>query len=813
MSIYSKLIRISKHIRHRRKAGGFMIKNHLKVAWRNLIRDRQFTFLNIVGLSIGLACTLFIFLWVNDERHVDKFHENDSRLFQVMEKEQQNNGITVSHRTSGPVAEALKQEMPEVENATAVMHYSWFPKFMVSADRSKKIKAVGQFADKEFFNVFSYDIIQGDKNAVLTDKRAVVISDELALKLFNSTQNIIGKTLEWELSSFKALVNISGVFRKMPANSSEQFDFVLSFETFKEISPPVLEWGNNGTNTYVVLKKGTDVKQFNNKIAGFIKTKKPETGRSIFLASFSGNYLYGKYENGIQSGGRIEYVHLFTIVAIIILIIACINFMNLSTAKASRRLKEVGIKKVVGAGRSTLIFQYLGESVLMVFFSLIISIVMVALLLPQFSIITSKHIALNWNPGFALTILGIAILTGLLAGSYPALYLSGFKPVAILKGKLKTSIGELWIRKGLVISQFSLSVVFIISVVIIYNQLKLIQTKNLGYNKDNTLYFTKEGGIQENTATFLSELKNIPGILNASATDHRFDGGFNTTGGVEWPGKTPDKEIPFEIVHADYDMIEMMSIKIKLGRSFSKIFGADSSKIIFNEAAIDMMGLKDPVGKVINLWGTDREIIGVVNNFHFESLHKNVKPLFILLEPKNAHYIIAKINGGPEKATLDKVKDLYNKYNPGVVFDYKFLDEDYQALYASEQRVAVLSRYFAGLAIIISCLGLFGLAAFTAQKRQKEIGIRKVVGASVGNIAVMLSKDFVKLVLISVLVAFPVAWWAMNQWLENFAYRINIGWWAFVAAGIAALLIALLTVSFQAIKAALANPVNSLRTE
>ena len=301
--------------------------------------------------------------------------------------------------------------------------------------------------------------------------------------------------------------------------------------------------------------------------------------------------------------------------------------------------------------------------------------------------------------------------------------------------------------------------------------------------------------------------------MNASATDHRFDGGFNTTGGLEWPGKTPDKEIPFEIVHADYEMIEMMDIKLKEGRSFSKNFGADSSKIIFNEAAIDMMGLKNPVGKISNLWGNNRELIGVVNNFHFESLHKNVKPLFILLEPKNTHYIIAKMNGGFENATLNKVKGLYNKYNPGVAFDYKFLDEDYQALYASEQRVSLLSRYFAGLAIIISCLGLFGLAAFIAQKRQKEIGIRKVVGASVGNIAVMLSKDFVKLVLISVLIAFPVAWWAMNQWLENFAYRVNIGWWAFVAAGVAALIIALLTVSFQAIKAALANPVKSLRTE
>jgi putative ABC transport system permease protein len=791
-----------------------MFQNYFKIAWRNLVRDRQFSFLNLMGLSTGLACVLLIYLWVSDERSMDKFHEKDSRLFQVMERQPLNDGLSVSHRTSGLTAEELKDKMPEVEYAAAVLHYSWFPKFLISAAADHKIKAVGQFADKDFFHIFSYELIHGNKNQVLADKQSIVLSEALALKLFNTTRNVMGKVLEWELGGFRKQVMVSGIFKNIPANSSEQFDFLLSFAAFKEISPPVLEWGNNGTNAYVVLKKGTDIQQFNKKIAGFIKTKLAGSDRSLFLSRYSDNYLYSKYENGVQSGGRIEYVRLFSVVALFILLIACINFMNLSTAKASRRLKEVGVKKVMGASRGTLILQYMGESVLMAFLSVIISILLVWLLLPQFNAITGKQISLEWNASLILSAFGICLLTGLLSGSYPALYLSGFNPVAVLKGKLKASAGELWIRKGLVVFQFTLSVIFIISVLVVYQQIQLIQTKNLGYNKENIIYFTREGGIQENPDAFLSELKAIRGVVQVSATDHRFAGGFNTTGGLGWPGKHPSQDnISFEIVHADYDLIELLGIEMKEGRSFSRSFGADSTKIIFNEAAISKMGLKDPVGKIINLWGKDREILGVTKDFHFESLHQNVKPLFILLEPKNTHYVLAKIRAGMEKEVLNKVMKLYGTYNRGSAFDYQFLDDEYRALYASEQRVAVLSRYFAGLAIIISCLGLFGLAAFTAQRRQKEIGIRKVVGASVSNVVIMLSKDFLKLVLMAVLVAFPLAWWATSKWLEGFAYRVDIGISVFLIAGASIILITLLTISFQSIKAAVANPVKSLRTE
>ena len=791
-----------------------MLPNYLKIAWRNLLKDRQFSFLNISGLAAGLGCALLIYLWANDELHIDKFHDKSNLLYQIKERQQQDNKIYIKDQTAGLTAETLSGEMPEIEYAVPVMHYSSFPKFVIYHTDDNKIKGVGQFVGKDYFNVFSYELIQGNKNQVLTDKSSIVISEVLALKLFKTTKDIIGKPLEWQLGSFKEHVTVSGIFKSVPANSSEQFDFVLSFEKWKELIPDVLDWGNDGTNAYLLLKKGTNVQQFNDKIAGFIKKRVTGSNRSLFLKLYSDNYLYGRYENGVQAGGRIEYVRLFSIIAIFILLIACVNFMNLSTAKAARRIKEVGIKKVVGASRRSLIIQYLGESMLITFLAMIITIVVVFLLLPQFNVITGKHLVLRFDTNLILVIFSVTFITGLISGSYPALYISGFNPVTVLKGKLKTSAGELWVRKGLMVFQFALSVIFIVSVLVVYRQIALIQTKSLGYNKDNIVYFEKEGRLNEKQNAFLSEVKKIPGIINASSIDRRLAGSDNTTGGVDWQGKRPNQSVDFEIVRVNYDMIEMLGIAMKEGRSFSKSFPSDTSKIIFNEAAIDVMGFKAPVvGKIIKLYGKPVEIVGVARNFHYESLHENVKPLFIMFQPKSSNYIMTRIAAGKEKEAIDGLQEIYKTFNPGYPFEYKFLDEDYQALYSSEQRVAILSRYFAGLAIIISCLGLFGLAAFTAQRRQKEIGIRKVMGASAGNVVLMLSKDFLKLILVAVIIAFPVAWWAMNQWLHGFAYRINLDIDVFLIAGISTVLITLLAISFQSIKAAIANPVKSLRME
>jgi len=794
-----------------------MIKNYFKIAWRNFRKDRQFTFLNLMGLSTGLACTFLIYLWVNDELNVDKFHEKDSQLFQVLANHKEaDNYIRTIVETPAPLAEAMAKEIPEIEYAVSSYSTQYGGNTTLSG-AGKNIKTSGLYATRDYFNVFSYHLIHGDKNKVLSNKNSIVLSKDLTMKLFNTTENVLGKTIEWQHE--KQFI-VSGIFENPPANSSVQFDFLVSMEILLEVSPHLKEWGNSDPSTYIVLKENTNTAQFNQKFSDFIKRKIEGSNTSLFIRPYSDGYLYAKYENGVQSGGRIAYVKMFSIIAIFILIIACINFMNLSTAKASRRLKEIGIKKCVGASRKTLVFQYMGESMLMTFFSMIFAILLVFLLLPAFNEITGKQLGFNFTLTHYLALLGITLITGLVAGSYPALYLSGFNPVAVLKGKLKTSVGELWVRKGLVIFQFSLSVIFIIAVLVVYRQVTFIQTRNMGYNKDNIISIEMEGSLTEveriikNTQTYLSEVKTTPGILNASSMDHAsIVNDFGSTSGLEWEGKDPKEVINFGNIGVNYGLMETMGIQMAEGRSFSRQLSSDSTEIIFNEAAIKAMGIKNPVGKIVRMWGVDRKIVGIARNFHFESVHENIKPFAIRLEPLLTHRIIAKIKAGTEKETLDRLQKLYKGINPGFSFNYKFMDQDYQALYAGEKRVATLSKYFAGLAIIISCLGLFGLAAFTAQRRQKEIGIRKVVGASVSNIAAMLSKDFLKLVLIAILIAFPLAWWAMNQWLRDFAYRIDIGADVFAIAGVAMLFITLLTISFQAIKAAIANPVKSLRTE
>ncbi len=791
-----------------------MFKNSLKIAWRNLVKDRQFTFLNLLGLSTGLACALMIYLWVSDEMNVDKFNEKDNRLYQVMKNSKESDGSTATYEwTPGLLAQALAEEMPEVEKAvTVVPPYDGGKGILSAAD--KHIRAIAQYAGKDYFDIFSFPIISGDKNQVLKEKNAIAISDELAKKIFNTTENLIGKSIEWTQDEINGTFQISAIFKKPPRNATAQFDVVLTFELYREKYKYVDAWTYGGPSTYIILKKGTDADQFNKKAGSFLQQKSKEDYQSLFIRKYSNQYLYGKYENGVRSGGRIEYVKLFSIIAFFILIIACINFMNLSTAKASKRMKEVGIKKVVGAGRGSLIFQYIGESMLMVFLSLLIAIALVVLFLPAFKEITGKNISLQFDANVVFSVIGITFITGLVAGSYPALYLSGFRPALILKGKLKTSSSESWLRKGLVVFQFAVSVILIVSVIVVYKQMGFVRSNNLGFNKDNVIVFKRDGKLNDRIQPFLHGLKNIPGIVNASLFGSDLITNFSGTKDILWEGKSQNDNNEFKYLFVGNDFIETLGIKIKEGRAFSEKFGSDSSKIIFNEAAVEAMGLKNPVGKIITQWNEKKQIVGVVKNFHFESLYEKVKPCFIILSPgKDNNMVMAKIKAGTETATITRVAEFYKQFNQGLPFEYKFLDDDYQALYASEQRVAVLSKYFAAIAILISCLGLFGLAAFTAQRRQKEIGIRKVVGASVSGIAAMLSVDFLKLVLIALLIAIPVSWWAANQWLQSFAYRININAGIFLITGAAVVSITLLTISFQTIKAAVANPVKSLRTE
>jgi ABC-type antimicrobial peptide transport system permease subunit len=724
-------------------------------------------------------------------------------------------GITTRAATPDLLSQALADEIPEVEYAASVSSSSSLGNFILSTN-NKKTKATGQFASKDFFNIFSYDLVQGDPNIVLSGNNSVVISEQLALKIFNTTENVVGKSIDWELADYKKPAVISGIFKGIPSNSTEQFDFILSRDAWIDLAKfhhANIDWDNHNPSTYVVLKKSTDARKFNDKIAGFIKTKNQNSNVTLFIRQYSDGYLYNKYENGNLIGGRIEYVRLFSLIAFLILMIACINFMNLSTAKASGRMKEVGIKKTIGASRKSLVIQYLAESILITLLSLIIALLTVMLILPQFNDITGKHLTLILNTNLILFTLGITLLTGLAAGSYPALYLSGFNPALILKGKLKSSISELFVRKGLVVFQFTMAVMLIIAVMVVNSQMEFIQTKNPGYNKDNVIYFKVEGQTAQHPDAFLSEVRNIPGIVNASGMNQNIIGIHSYTYGLNWAGKNPGSSISFINASVDFDMIETLDIQMKEGRSFSRNFGSDSSAIIFNQAAIDVIGLKNPLGKSVNLWGKNRQIIGVIKDFNFESLHEQVKPLFFKIESEHPTTIMARIKAGMEKNTIDRLQNFYTQYNPGFTFEYNFLDRDYQELYVSEQRITSLSKYFAGMAIIISCLGLFGLSAFSIGQRTKEIGLRKILGASVPNITALISKQFILLVLISNLIAWPAAYYFMNKWLQDFAYRIDISWWVFVLSGGLTSIIAMLTIGYQAIKAATANPVEALRYE
>lgn len=805
-----------------------MLINHFKTSWRSLTKDRQFTLLNLIGLSTGLACSLLIYLWVSDERSVDRFNQKDSQLYEVMRNTPNGDGtITTWPFCPGLLASSMAKELPEVEYAvasrsggTGIVSYAGLSASGTGAAASgtgaagKHTRARMQLVGKDFFTLFSYRILEGDRSTGLADPSGAMISDKLALQLFNTTKGVIGKRIEWGGEGYNGPHTVAGVFEAPPFNATDQFDLLLPYALYeKKEAEDIGNWGSNGVLTYLLLKDGTNIREFNAKIRDFASSRVKWEG-DLFVQKYSDRYLYNQYENGIQVGGRIGYVRLFSVIAVFILIIACINFMNLSTARASGRMKEVGIRKVIGASRSSLILQYIGESVLMAFLSLLLAGVLVYLFLPVFRDITGKELLFVVSSRVVFTACCLTLVTGLIAGSYPALYLSAFRPVAVLKGKVLSYASETWVRKGLVVFQFTVSVILIITVLIVYRQMNLIQTTNLGYNKDHVLHFTSEGKLQNNEEPFLTEVRNIPGVLGASSMDGDMTGSYSQGGGnIDWKGKNPNRAIEFEGLDMDYGMTEMLGMQMKDGRPFSKSFGlADTASVVFNEAAIAAMGLKDPVGQYVTVWRHKMKIIGVVKDFHFESMYKPITPFFFRCTQNNSNLYV-KIQAGMERVTMGRLEKAYKMFHQGLAFEYRFLDDDYQALYVSEQRVAILSRYFAGIAIVISCLGLFGLTAFTAQKRQKEIGIRKVIGASAPDVVVLLSKDFLRLVVVAMLIAFPLAGWSMQQWLKSFAYRIEIGYLVYVIAAVSILLVTLVTISFQAIKAAIANPIDSLKTE
>ncbi|HWK07930.1 MAG TPA: ABC transporter permease [Puia sp.] len=790
-----------------------MLKNYLRIAWRNLWKNKAFSTINIAGLALGLACSLLILLWVQDEWSVDTFHANNSRLFRVYTRAHNGNKISGGDGTPAVLAAELKRVIPDIEYAT---NFSWNQDHTFQV-KDKILKINGNYADADFFNMFSYPLLQGTRQTALNTPVSIAISRKVAADFFGSPAAAIGKTILYE--NKKNLI-VTAVF-EMPENSSDKFEFLLNWQNFLDENGWAKDITNSGPKTYVMLRKDANAALVDKKLTNFLFPYNKDWKKAgnfyteLGLQPFRQKYLYGSFTDGRIDGGRIEYVRLFSIVAIFILVIACINFMNLTTARSIKRAKEIGVRKVVGALRSSLIRQFIGESLLLTTIAVAISLFLLTSILPVFNIITQKQIALPFNQlSFWVKLLWITLVTGLIAGSYPALFLSSFKPVKVLKGSLRLGQGVTLFRKGLVVFQFVLSVVLIISTIIISRQVNFIQTQNLGYDRENLVYIPLDGELAGKYTILKDEASRMPGIKMITRMADAPTNIQNGTSGVIWEGKDPNNKTQFTETGVGYDFVPAMKLRLLQGRDYSRSFATDSVGYLVNESALQIIGYKDPIGKPLTFWRKKGTIIGVVKDFHFASLHEPIKPLVIHLAEKDDYgTALIRTMPGQTKEALSSLQKLCKQLNPNFTFSYSFSDEEYRQLYNNEQVIGNLSNAFATLAILISCLGLLGLAMFTAEQRVKEIGIRKVLGASIGSLFALLSTEFVSLVCIAFVIASPIAWFAMHKWLQNYAYHAPIEWWMFVLAGLAALVITLLTISFQAAKAATTNPVKSLRAE
>jgi putative ABC transport system permease protein len=790
-----------------------MIRNYLLVALRNLWKNKTFSAINISGLALGMACSLLIMLWVMDERNMDKFNKNANQVYSIYERQYYDNKIDAFHSTPGVLPDEIKRVMPQVQYSSG---FAWNDESTFQYGE-KIIKEKGNHAGADFFKIFSYKLLQGNAANALNTPVSIAVSRKMANDFFGSPQAALGKTIRYQNNKN---YTISAVYEDPGENMSTKFDYLISWQAFLEDNGWAKEWGNNGPQTIVMLKAGTDPVAFEKKITNFLDAYNKDQGKGFHIQlgiqRVDDMYLHSHFSPaGVLDGGRIEYVNLFSLVAVFILLIACINFMNLTTARSVKRAKEIGIRKVAGAIRFSLIRQFLGEAIFLTFLSVVIALLLVLILLPLFNDLTQKHISFPFSDGvFWAGLIVLTFITGLIAGSYPALFLSSFNPIIVIKGLPKFSSGVIWFRKGLVIFQFVLSIVLIIGTIVVSRQINYIQTKNLGYDRENLIYIPLEGDLPKQYALLKQQALNMPGIQSITRISQTPTQIQNGTYGVDWDGKDANSKPMFTNAAVGYDFIKTMNIKLLKGRDFSKEFPTDSVGYILNEQALAKVGYKNPLGRRLKFWGKNGTIVGIVKDFHFNSLKVPVNALIMRLgETDDYGSALIKTQPGKTKEALASIEKLCHQLNPKFPFTYQFSDEEYKKLYNDEQMVGKLADCLAFLAVFISCLGLLGLAMFTAEQRNKEIGIRKVLGASTGSLFGLLSKEFLQLVIAAFVIASPLAWYSMNKWLEEYSYRTTLTWWMFLIAGIAAIVITLLTVSFQAIKAAVANPIKSLRAE
>ncbi len=787
-----------------------MLKNYFKIAFRNLWKRKGYSFINILGLTIGMASAMLILLWIQNERSYDRFYQKADRLYMMYNRDKFNGEEWAWNSTPKIMAPTIKHDYPEVEDAVRYNNITF-----LATVGEKKLNVRGAFADSGFLNMFSFPLLSGHASGALADNYNIVLTEKMAKKLFGN-EEAMGKMVRIDSN---ANFTVSAVLKDLPNNTSFDFEYLLPWAFMEKLGWNDKTWGSNSVRTFVLLKPGASQANFNTKVRD-ITTSHSHESEKVFSYLFSQTHLYGKNENGRLVDGQIETVRLFAVIAAFILLIACINFMNLSTARSEKRAKEVGIRKVAGALKASLMAQFIGESVLLSAMAFVLAALLVQLCLPPFNQLVGKELSVAYaNPWYWIFALGFILFTGFIAGSYPAFYLSSFTPVKVLKGTFKKMNALVTPRKVLVVLQFTFAIILIISTIIVEHQVQYAQNRDIGYNRNNLVFAFTQGDADKNYLLIKNDLLKSGAVVSVTKSANPITQRWSDSWGFSWEGSTEtDKKLDFTRLGSDADFIKTIGVTLKEGRDIDVYhYPTDSSAALLNESAVSAMRLKNPVGQDIRTGGNQHfHVVGVVKDFILESpFEAKVNPMMIMGPAGDFFQIIhMKLNAAhPTAENIAKAEKIFKQYNPQYPFEYVFADDSYAKKFKEQQRTGTLATLFAGLTVFISCLGLFGLATYMAENRTKEIGVRKVLGASVFSITTLLSKDFLILVFTSLLIASPLAWWAMQKWLQNYSYHISIEWWVFAGAGILSILIALATVSYQSVKAAIANPVKSLRTE
>ncbi|MFT5143977.1 MAG: putative ABC transport system permease protein [Rhodothermales bacterium] len=788
-----------------------MIRNFFRVAFRNMLRHKGYAALNILGLAVGLACAFVIVIWIQDEVNTDRFHEDSDRIYSVMRHSTFGGTRGTTASMPKPLAQAMREDYPEVEHSVLLSWDSW----MLLGHENERMRINGRWAGPDFFELFSFPLAIGDAETALDAPESIVLTAKTAQRFFGrdwrTRADILGQRIRVDN---RVDLTVTGVAENPPPTSTIDFAFIIPIEEYVRRNDWVEAWDNNGLSIWAKLHPGASVTAFNAKFKEVIDQHQNSYDTEAFLYPITRAYLYGDFENGVQVGGRIEYVRAFSLVAFLIILIASINFMNLATARSAQRAREIGVRKTAGATRASLAAQFMGESLLKAIIAFFIALGLMALLLPSFNTLTQKGVTLgSMGPTLWLLFAAVALLTGVLAGTYPAIYLSGFSVTSVFRLRTTASGRGSALRKALVVAQFSMSIILIVGTLTVYRQLEYIRSKDLGLDKENVAMVRLEGGILDQFEAFKRELAAVDGVLGITTSNNNPLQIGNDTIGVQWEGKDPDDNTLFWNSAVGYGFVETMGIELSQGREFSEAFGADSSNYLVNWRAADAMGLDDPVGKEIAFWEVPGTIVGVMEDFHMGSMYRPIRPVILRLRPQDTNILIVRTEAGRTQEALAGLETLYGQFNPEYVLNVRFMDQEYEESYRSEVVLGTLANAFAVVALFIACLGLFGLASFTAEQRSKEIGIRKVLGASVPSVANLLSREFLLLVAVAFLIAAPISYVVMEDWLGNFAYRVDLGVGVLGLAFALTLIIAWATVSYQSIRCALLDPVHSLRAE